>query len=244
MPVLQVRVPSVGHEDDILLDVLLHHEPRASAQSQPLALAYGVKPESFVASQHLSRFDVDDASFLFAHELADEVIVVNLAQETDALAVLAVCAGQVCIKGYATHLLLHQMPDGEERVAQLRIVELRQEVRLVLDGVTGCTQPYRPLLVLDGGGVVTCGYLVVVVTDALLKGSELDEPVAHHVRVGREPLPDAVDGISHHQIPVFLLQVGDFQCQPVFAGGGLAQFNVLFCRARRILALHTYFNIM
>lgn len=76
--VLQLRVPAVGYEDDVLLDVLLDHEPWAAAQAEPLALPDGVEPVAAMCADDLARLDVNDLSFLFAHEAAHKVVVVDL----------------------------------------------------------------------------------------------------------------------------------------------------------------------
>ena len=242
--VLELGVPAMGYEDDVFLDVLLDDEPGTATEAEAFALPYGVEPEALVTTYDLTGLDVDDTSFLLAHELTYEVVVVDLAEEADALAVLAVGTGQVGVEGDAAHLFLHQMADGEDGVGELLVGELCEEVGLVLDGVFGRAEPCASLLVDDGGGVVASGYLVVVVTYLLLEGSELDEAVAHDVGVGGEAALDAVDGIAHDEVPVFLLQVGDLEGETVFASRGLGEFDVFLGGAGRVFTLHAYLDVM
>ena len=76
-----------------------------------------MEPEATMMSYHLTCLYVYDLSFLLAHKLAQEIVVINLSEETDTLTVLAACAGQFCIQGYLANLLLHQMTDGEDGMA-------------------------------------------------------------------------------------------------------------------------------
>lgn len=66
-----------------------------------------MEPETAMVPHNLARLNVDDATFLFAHELTQKVVVVYLAQETDALTVLAAGTGQSCLDGNLPDFLLH-----------------------------------------------------------------------------------------------------------------------------------------
>ena len=78
----------------------------------------------------------------------------------------------------------------------------------------------------------------------LLEGTELDEAVAHDVGIGGQAAPDAVDDVAHHAVPVRLLQVGHLQAEAILASRCLAELDVLLGRARRVLPVHTYLNIV
>ena len=140
--------------------------------AQALALPDGVEPVAAMRADDLARLDVNDLAFLLAHEAAQEVVVVYLAEEADALTVLASGTRQLGIEGNPSHLLLHQVPDGEERVAELFVAELSQEVGLVLYGVFGCAQPHQAVP-LDVRGIVPRGDIVVVMTHASSKAPNL-----------------------------------------------------------------------
>ncbi len=226
MAVLQLRVPSVRHEHDVLLHIFLHHKPGSAAQSQALALTDGVEPEAFVASHNLARLDVDDASLLLAHETCEELVVVDFPQKADALTVLAAGTGQMCFLSNAPHLAFGQMTDGEQTVAELLVCELCQKIRLVLHRVGSRAQPHFAVL-LDARGIMPGCYKVVVVPHQFVECPELDETVAHHIGVGRKPFLHALYGVAHHALPIFLLQVGDGEREPILPCGGLREFYVL-----------------
>ena len=65
-----------------------------------------------------------------------------------------------------------------------------------------------------------------------LETAELDQLVAHHVRVGREALSHLVDG-------VILLEIHHLQLQAILAGRCCCQFDVLFRRAAQsVVGIH------
>ena len=55
------------------------------------------------------------------------------------------------------------------------------------------------------------GNQVVVVPHLLVEGAKLDEPVAHHVGVGRIARLDFLHGVSRHLVPVFAVAVYHLQ---------------------------------
>ena len=88
--VLSLAGIRMGNIDDVALDVFAGDKPWAAAQSEPLALADGVKPITMVAADDASRFPLDDVALLLAQKRAQVVVVVDFAQETDTLAVATV----------------------------------------------------------------------------------------------------------------------------------------------------------
>ena len=69
-------VVAVRHIDDVLFDVFLDDKPRTTTQSQTLALAYGVKPVTFVLTYLLACFQFNHVTRPFAKIAADIVIIV------------------------------------------------------------------------------------------------------------------------------------------------------------------------
>ena len=135
------------------------------------------------------------------------------------------------------------MPYREERVAELFVAELREEVRLVLDWVFCCAEPHLAIS-HDVCGIMTRRDVIVVVSHLLLERAKLDESVAHHVGIGRQSFLDALDSIAHDLFPILFLKVSHLELQPILSSRSLRQLDVLLCRTRRILPVHTYFNIM
>ncbi len=207
VPVLQLRVPAVSHEDDVLADILLHYEPWSAAQSQALALSDGVEPITSVMADYTSCLDVDDLALLFAQQSAHELVVVNLPQETDALTVLSVCTGKTGFLCQSAHFVLHEVTDRKYGMPKLLVCELGQEVGLVLDGIGCRTEPYESVA-LNASGIMTCGDIVVMTANLLFERAKLDEAVAHHIGIGCQAKLDSLDCIAHDLFPIFLLEVG------------------------------------
>ena len=229
--VLQLRVPTVCYENDVLLYILLHNEPRTATQAQAFPLANGVEPKAFVLSDNLTRFDVYNLSLLFAHKTTQEIVIVYLSEEADALTVLASGTRQFGIECNLAHLFFHEMAYRENGMSELFVTELRKEVGLVLDRVFSCSEPHLtvPLGVCS---VMACCYVIVTVPYPLLECTELDETVAHHVGIGRKTFLYSLDSIANDLLPVFFLKVGHLEFQPILTGCCLREFNVLFCRTR------------
>ena len=154
----------------------------------------------------LTCLDVDDIAGILAKIAADIVVVVDLSQEADTLRVASSRIDQMFAFGYLAHLFLTVVADGEERLAQLPVVDLGEEVGLVFYRVRTGGEPFLPVNPFRLG-VVACGYQVVFVTCFLVEGTELDEPVAHHVGVGREARLHLLHGVARHLVPVFFVAV-------------------------------------
>ena len=88
------------------------------------------------------------------------------------------------------------------------------------------------------------GHLVVAVANPLFEGTELDETVAHHIRVGGKALLHTLNGIAYHHVPVFLLKVGHLERQAIVACCGTGELDVLLGCATAVLAFHPYLNVM
>ena len=85
---------------------------------------------------------------------------------------------------------------------------------------------------------------VVGVSHFLFKSAKLDEAVAHHVGVGSKPLLHMLHRITHHALPILLLQIDGLKGETVASGNGLAEFEVFFGSAREfIIVVHTDFDV-
>lgn len=98
-------VVSSGDVHDVVVGVFAYDIPWASAESQALALSYGVEPKSAMLAQLASGFDFDDRSGALAEVPAYEVVVIYFAKEAYALRVLAHGVGHVYVGGYAAYFL-------------------------------------------------------------------------------------------------------------------------------------------
>ena len=85
MAVLFFGVVSVGDVDDVFFNVLVDYKPGTAAEAQSFALADGVEPEAAVGAEFPPGLQFDDGSGTFSEEAADEIVVVDFSEETDAL---------------------------------------------------------------------------------------------------------------------------------------------------------------
>ena len=141
--ILRIGVVALRHIEYILVDVLLHHKPGAAAEQETFALSDGVEPVAAVGAEDATGFELDNLPFALTEIAAQEVVVVYLAEKTDALRVLAVGAGQMGSMSNVAHLAFHHAANGEHQFADLSVGELREEVGLVLYRVLGSRQKNR-----------------------------------------------------------------------------------------------------
>ena len=158
---------------------------------------------------------------------ADIVVVVHLAEEADALRIFPAGIDEMFAFGYLAHLVFLVVADGKEGLAQLPVVDLGEKVGLVFDGVGTGDEPF---LAIGHFGlcVVSCGNEIVVVSPLFIEGTELDEAVAHHVRVGRKPCSHFVHRVARHLVPVFLVTVYRFQSAAIAGCDGGGHLKVFF----------------
>ena len=72
---------------------------------------------------------------------------------------------------------------------------------------------------------------IEILAVSFFKGSELDELVAHHVRIRGQAPFDGVDRVFDHVVPVFPVQGDDFELATVFLGTVGGNLDVFFGRA-------------
>ena len=233
---------AVAHIHHIILHILLHHIPWSATQPKALALTDGVEPESVVLAKFFACFDFNNRALLHAKVATDKVVVVNLSEETDALAVLAVGVGHVHLLSDAAHFPLWQIADGEHQVQQLLVGDLSQEVGLVFHRVNSHCQIFG-IAHECGVGVVPCGSHVEILAPALLKIAKLNHAVAHHIGIWSEPLLHGAERIFHHIVPIFLMQRHHFKWQAVFLGNQRTHFNIFFCGTVALVGVHSYTDI-
>ena len=204
LAILVGGVIALTDQDDIAADVLLHDEPGAATQPEALALTDGVEPVALVLAEDLPCLTLDDEPFLLSEGALDELVVVHLPEEADALTVLAVSAQQMRLFSDTAYLALEEVTGGEEELGDLAEVDLRKEVRLVLHGVGSRSQIE---LITDEGrrGVVPRSDEVEVLAPLLLEAAELDELIAHHVGVGGETTAHGVDGVLDDVRPILVV---------------------------------------
>ena len=239
-----LRVVAVAYVEYVLLHVLLHHKPGSAAEAESLALAYGVVPQGAVASYHFPGLQFHHVAGAVAQVTPYVVVVVYLSEEADALTVLALGVDEVLRLGYLPYLVLHVVAYGEDGLVQLPALYLCQEVGLILYGVGAGNEPLVPLGVALGTGIVAGGYEVVLVPHLAVEGTKLDEPVAHHVGVGRKSRLYLLHGVACHLVPVFAVAVHHLQPAPVLVCHGGGHLQVFLRRAVPLfLFLGSYLDV-
>ena len=94
----------VGYIDNVARNVLVRDKPWATVQTEALALADGMKPIAVVTADDAARFLLNDVALLFAKERAQIVVVIDFAQETDALTVASMGRCKVFSFSNVAHL--------------------------------------------------------------------------------------------------------------------------------------------
>ena len=102
LAILRLRIVAIGDVDDVTTNVLLDHKPRATTQAQSLTLSDGMKPIAVVLTQHLAGLQFHDLTRTLTQVTLYKLIVIDLAQKTDTLAVLALYPGCPCAWRSAT----------------------------------------------------------------------------------------------------------------------------------------------
>ena len=154
----------MGDVEDVVGDVFFDDEPGATGEAHAFALTDGMEPEAFVLTDTTTSFEFDDITGVLSEITTDIVIIIDLTQETDALGILALSIDEVFTLCNLTHFVFHVMADRKNRLAQLPIVDLREEVGLILYGVWTGDQPFPASLINLRLGIMARGNQVVVMT--------------------------------------------------------------------------------
>ena len=214
-----------AHIEDVALHVLLHRIPGSTAEAKAVALADGVEPQALVLANLLARLKLKHIARTLAEITANVVVIVDLAKEADALRVFAFGVDKMLALSNGTHLLLHVVANGEERLAQLPVVDLREEVGLVLNGVRAGYEPFVSVGNL-GLGIMARGYEVIVVPHLGVESTKLYQTVTHHVGVGGEAGAHLVHGVTRHLVPIFLMAVDNLKVATIASCHGCCHLKV------------------
>ena len=141
---------------------------------------------------------------------------VDLADEADALRILAFGRGEMLLGGDAPYFGFQQIPDGEQRIAQLFLRELAEKIALVLVGIAAGQQFIDRAAVgqrhLRLAAVVARGDVVGPEFQRFAQETvEFDLAVAQHVGIGRAPPFVFGEHILDHTFAVFVREVDHVQ---------------------------------
>ena len=155
-------------------------------------------------TQFLTSLQFDNHPFLFSQKAADKIIVVYLPEKTDTLTIFPSGTRQSGFIGNLTHFLFHQTSNGKHEFGNLQVINLCEKVRLVFHRVFRCAQPSFTVA-LQGGGIMTGCRKVEIFPDTLFKAAEFDKLITHHVRIRCQSLPNFINGIRRHILPILLM---------------------------------------
>ena len=174
---------------------------------------------------------------------------VDLADEADALRILAPGRSQVLLFGDAPHFGLGKPPDGEKRPRQLLLRQLAEEIALILVAVD--TRQQAVMLRAVGRrdalppAIVSRRHEIGPQPQRLLQENvELDLAVAQHVGIGRAPPFVLGEHVIDHPPPVLLREVDDVEGNVEPPGDQLGEHAVVvpravaFERTRRIVPVN------
>ena len=113
--VRRLRVVTMTHIQNVVLHILLNHEPRTAAEAQTLTLSDSVEPQTLVAADALARLHLNHIARVLAQVSADVIVIVNLPQEANSLTILALGINQMLLFGYLTNFIFDVMTDRENR---------------------------------------------------------------------------------------------------------------------------------
>ncbi len=113
--VRRLRVVTMTHIQNVVLHILLNHEPRTAAEAQTLTLSDSVEPQTLVAADALARLHLNHIARVLAQVSADVIVIVNLPQEANSLTILALGINQMLLFGYLTNFIFNVMTDRENR---------------------------------------------------------------------------------------------------------------------------------
>ena len=200
-------VQGVGRE------ILLHDDEvfvvGVGRQADALALADGVAVQAAMLADRLAG-GVRDRSGGVGDMPLQEVLHRHLAEEADALAVLAFGVRQLRVGGELAHLGLQQFADREDRLRELFLAEQREEVGLILVRVEAFEEVERPVGVRAATRVMAGRDDVEAVLERLAQEDpELHLAVADDVGVRGEALAVAVDQVLDDRLTVVLDEVDD-----------------------------------
>lgn len=125
--VLLPRVISVGHENNVFLNVFLDNKPRTATEAEALSLADGVKPIAVMSANLAPRFKLNDIAFLLSEELAEKTAVIDFSEEADALAVAALGWREMVRGGDVSHLFFVEVSDWQQEFPNLLAGQLREK---------------------------------------------------------------------------------------------------------------------
>ena len=166
----------------------------------------------------------------FAKIAFDVFVVIDIAEEADALAILAARVDEMFAFGHFAHFVFHEMPDGKDGFLQLPTINLREKIGLIFHWVGTCREPFAAVDPL-GLRIMSRGDEGIIVTHFLVESAKFDEPIAHHVGVGCVAGAHLFHGVARHLVPIFAVAIHNFELAAIALGHGCRHLHILFAVA-------------
>ena len=119
------------------------------------------------------------------------------------------------------------MTDGKHGPLELVLKQVRQEVRLVLDGIDALSQLHPAVGALEAR-VVTGGDALEARVNLIKERAELDALVAENIRARRTAGLELVDRVAHHAVPIRFLERADLEWDLEFRADRVRELEVFF----------------
>ena len=117
LAILFLGIVAVRYIYDIVVDILLYDIPWTAAQTETFALPYRVEPVSTMHTEFTARLDLDYRTGLFPEMTADEVVVIDFSEKTDALRIFSSRIWQICGQSHFSDRRLRQITYREHKMA-------------------------------------------------------------------------------------------------------------------------------
>ena len=228
-------VRTLDDDQRIASRVLGGHEPRfvaralEPADAEPAALAERVMREAAMPADHdaIRRFDRPRHG---RQKRADELAKRPFSDKADAGRVPLVEHGQTALPGDSPDFPFAQSADRKIAVRKLACADLVQEITLILGFIDAAQQSWPRA---DAG--IMPGRVSFRTEAPRIRETrtELDLAIAWHVGIRRPSLPEFVEELREHAVPVFCRETDAVQRNAQF---GADAASVLEVRGRRAIA--------
>ena len=146
------------------------------------------------------------------------------------MAILAACVDEMFAFGHFTHFVFHEMTDGKDGFLQLPTINLREEIGLIFHRVRTCCEPFAAVNPF-GLRIMSGGNEGIIVAHFLVESAKFDEPIAHHVGIGRVAGAHLFHGVARHLVPIFAVAIYDFELAAIALSHGCRHLHILFAVA-------------
>ena len=137
------------------------------------------------------------------HEGTQKIAHLHLTDKTNPLTILLPRRCQPQRRRPLPHLRLQHPANRKQRPLHLMLLQQRQKIGLILIRIPPPPHSVRPALLMRHLRIMPSRHGTESFLQRIFqKHPELDLPIAHHVRIRRDPRLIAMQQITHHPLPV------------------------------------------